>query len=102
MDFDLDQVRAIVGRVAGSSGLEVVDLELCGGGKARMLRIVHRQAGRRDSRGLREFQPGGGNVILDVEDAVPGGFVPVGSFVAGFGPQADRRRKILSALPAAW
>jgi ribosome maturation factor RimP len=39
MAFDLEQVRSIVDRVAASSGLEVVDMELRGAGKSRMLRI---------------------------------------------------------------
>jgi len=72
MDFDLDQVRAIVGRVAGSSGLEVVEVELRGGGKSRMLRIViDKPAGvtHEDCADLsREV-----GTILDVEDIMPGG-----------------------------
>jgi ribosome maturation factor RimP len=40
MGFELDQVREIVERVATTSGLEVVEVELRGSGKARMLRIV--------------------------------------------------------------
>jgi ribosome maturation factor RimP len=39
MAVDLDQVRAIVERVANSLGVEVVEIEMRGGGKARMLRI---------------------------------------------------------------
>src|SRR5581483_7209342 len=39
MAVDLDHVRAIAERVAASLGLEVVELELRGGGKGRMLRI---------------------------------------------------------------
>src|SRR6266700_837936 len=39
MAVDLDQIYAIVERVAASSGLEVVEIELRGGGKSRMLRI---------------------------------------------------------------
>lgn len=39
MAVDLDHVRAIAERVAASLGLEVVELELRGGGKSRMLRI---------------------------------------------------------------
>ena len=45
MAFELDRVREIAERVAASSGLEVVEVELRGGGKARMLRIVIGQAG---------------------------------------------------------
>ena len=33
MAFDLDKVRQIAERVAGSSGLEVVEVEVCGAGK---------------------------------------------------------------------
>src|SRR5580698_373184 len=40
MGFEIDQVREIVERVATGSGLEVVEVELRGSGKARMLRIV--------------------------------------------------------------
>ena len=39
MAVDLEKVQAIVERVAASQGLEVVEVELRGGGKARMLRI---------------------------------------------------------------
>src|SRR5579871_3477550 len=72
MAFDVERVREIAGRVAASSGLEVVDVELRGGGKARMLRIViDKPAGvtHEDCANLsREV-----STILDVEDAVPGG-----------------------------
>jgi ribosome maturation factor RimP len=39
MAFDLDKVRQIAERVAGSSGLEVVEVEVCGAGKHRTLRV---------------------------------------------------------------
>src|SRR5712672_557421 len=72
MAVDLDQVRAIVERVASSQGLEVVAVELRGGGKARMLRIFIDKAGgvtHEDCANLsREV-----STIFDVEDAVPGG-----------------------------
>ena len=66
-------------RVAGSSGLEVVEVELRGGGKARMLRIViDKPAGSAGelsgithddcARLSREV-----STILDVEDASPDG-----------------------------
>jgi ribosome maturation factor RimP len=72
MAFEIDRVREIAERVAASSGLEVVEVELRGGGKARMLRIVidkpsgvtHEDCGNVS----REV-----GTILDVEDAVPGG-----------------------------
>ena len=39
MGVDVERVHEIVARVAASSGLEVVEVEMRGGGKARMLRI---------------------------------------------------------------
>src|SRR5881275_3422247 len=72
MAVDLDQVRAIVERVAASLGVEVVEVELRGGGKSRMLRIfIDKPEGvtHQDCADLsREV-----STILDVEDAVPGG-----------------------------
>jgi len=86
MALDLDRVRRIAERVAGSSGLEVVDVEVSGAGKHRMLRVFidrpfkarpeevpspHRPDGvtHEDcSKFSREF-----GTIVDVEDAVPGG-----------------------------
>ncbi len=71
MALEIDQVREIAERVAASNGLEVVDVEFRGGGKARMLRIVIDKPGgvtHDDCAGLsREV-----STILDVEDAVPG------------------------------
>jgi ribosome maturation factor RimP len=86
MTLDLDRVRQIAERVAGSSGLEVVELEVCGAGKHRMLRVyIDRSfidkpgavptANRPDgvthedcSKFSREF-----GTIVDVEDAMQGG-----------------------------
>ena len=72
MAFEIDQVREIAARVAASSGLEVVEVELRGGGKARMLRIVIDKPGgvtHEDCANLsREV-----GTILDVEDVIPGG-----------------------------
>jgi ribosome maturation factor RimP len=72
MGFDIDKVQEIVERVAASSGLEVVEVEMRGGGKARILRIViDKPAGvtHEDCANLsREV-----GTILDVEDVVPGG-----------------------------
>ena len=72
MAFEIDRVREIANRVAASSGLEVVELEMRGGGKARMLRIFIDKPGgvtHEDCANLsREV-----GTILDVEDAVPGG-----------------------------
>lgn len=72
MAVDLDQIHAIVERVAASSGLEVVEIELRGGGKSRMLRIFIDKPGgitHEDCASLsREV-----STIFDVEDAMPGG-----------------------------
>src|SRR5215469_3834052 len=72
MAVDLDHVRAIAERVAASVGLELVEIELRGGGKSRMLRIFIDKPGgvtHEDCASLsREV-----STILDVEDAVPGG-----------------------------
>ena len=79
MAFDVDRVRQIAERVAASHGLEVVEVELRGGGKSRMLRIVidKPSAGSESLGGVthedcanlsREV-----STIIDVEDAVPGG-----------------------------
>ena len=79
MAFDVERVREITERVASSSGLEVVEVEMRGGGKARMLRIVIDRpspsasgapAGvtHEDCANLsREV-----GIILDVEDVIPG------------------------------
>ena len=73
-------MREIAERVATSSGLEVVDVEFLGGGKARMLRVFLDKPAAAGSDPLagvthedcanfsREF-----GTILDIEDAVPGG-----------------------------
>ncbi|HUN89071.1 MAG TPA: ribosome maturation factor RimP [Terriglobales bacterium] len=80
MALDVDRVRAIADRVAASSGLEVLDVELLGGGKARILRVFLDKpaAGSDPLAGVthedcanfsREF-----GTILDVEDAMPGSY----------------------------
>ncbi len=81
MALDLDKVRQLAERVAGSSGLEVVEVEVCGTGKHRMLRVFIDRPGAAPSsdhpdgvthedcsKFSREF-----GTIVDVEDAVPGG-----------------------------
>ena len=80
MAFDVARAREIAERVAASSGLEVVEVELRGGGKSRMLRIVIDKPVTGAS-----HKPGSvthedcANVsrdvgtILDVEDVMPGG-----------------------------
>src|SRR6266702_7223891 len=72
MAFEAERVREIAERVAASSGLEVVEIELRGGGKARMLRIFIDKPGgvtHEDCASVsREV-----STIFDVEDAMPGG-----------------------------
>ena len=81
MALELDRVREIAERVAASGGLEVVDIEFRGSGKARMLRVFLDKPGAASGDPLagvthgdcanfsREF-----GTILDVEDAVPGSY----------------------------
>ncbi len=86
MLLELEKIRQIAERVAGSSGLEVVEVEVCGAGKHRMLRVFIDRTGNDQpgsapaadrpvgvthedcSKFSREF-----GTIVDVEDAVPGG-----------------------------
>jgi ribosome maturation factor RimP len=81
MSFDKEKLREIAERVAGSIGLEVVEIEFLGSGKHRMLRVFIDRPGAvpsaQHSDGVthedcssfsREF-----GTIVDVEDAVPGG-----------------------------
>lgn len=68
----IDQIREIAERVAQSSGLELVDVELLGGGKARMLRIYIDKPGGVTHDDCSNFSREAGT-IFDVEDAVPGG-----------------------------
>ncbi len=79
MALETERVREIAERVAASSGLEVVEIDLRGGGKSRRLRIVidRPTAGTADNPSgvthedcanlSREV-----GTILDVEDVVPG------------------------------
>lgn len=71
MAADLEKIRNIVTRVAGTYGVEVVEVDLRGGGKARTLRItIDKPEGvtHEDCANVsREV-----STILDVEDVVPG------------------------------
>ena len=71
MAAGLEKVREIVERVAQSSGLEVVDIELLGGGKARMLRIFIDKPDGVTHEDCSSFSREAGT-IFDVEEAVPG------------------------------
>lgn len=69
--MDIEKVRDIVERVARDLGLEVVEIEFRGGGKARMLRIyIDKEGGvtHDDCANVSNEV----STILDVEDAVPG------------------------------
>jgi ribosome maturation factor RimP len=71
MAADLDTIRDIAGRVAKALGIEVVDVELRGGGKARTLRItIDKPEGvtHEDCANVSRDV----STILDVEDAVQG------------------------------
>ena len=67
-----ERLREIAERVAASSGLEVVEVELRGGGKSRMLRVfLDKPEGvtHEDCANFsREF-----GTIVDIDDVVPGG-----------------------------
>ena len=78
MALDVERVREIANRVASSQGLEVVDIEFLGGGKARMLRVFLDKPGNDPLAGVthedcasfsREF-----GTILDVEDVMPSSY----------------------------
>jgi ribosome maturation factor RimP len=72
MAGELEKIREIAGRVAGTFGVELVEVELKGGGKARTLKVtidkpegVTHEDCANVSRDLA--------TVLDVEDAVAGG-----------------------------
>ena len=71
MALDLEQVRNIAERVTASSGLELVEMEFLGSGKARMLRIFIDKTGgvtHQDCESVSKEV----STILDMEDVVPG------------------------------
>src|SRR5207249_6679649 len=72
MALEIERIREIAKRVADSSGLEVVDAELRGGGKSRMLRIIIDKPEGVTHQDCADLSREVGT-ILDVEDAVPGG-----------------------------
>src|SRR5579864_7237961 len=92
MALDVERVREIADRVAASSGLEIVDIEFLGGGKARMLRVFLDKtaagtdplAGVRDEDCAKLSREIG--KILDVEDVMPGSYTLVVS-----SPGLDRK-----------
>ncbi len=67
----LDKVREIAERVGASEGIEIVDLQLLGGGRARVLRIfIDKPEGV--SHADCELVSKEVGTILDVEDVIPG------------------------------
>ena len=71
MAAGLDAIRGIVERVASSYGLEVVEVDLRGGGKSRMLRVTIDKPGGVTHEDCANVSREA-STILDVEDAVPG------------------------------
>ena len=69
---EMERIQQIASRVAATHGVELVEAELHGGGKARVLRVViDKPEGvtHEDCANVsREL-----STVLDVEDAVPGG-----------------------------
>jgi ribosome maturation factor RimP len=70
-DAVVASIAEIAERVAGSEGIEVVDVELLGGGKKRVLRIFIDKPGGVSHRDCEVMSQQVGT-ILDVEDVVPG------------------------------
>jgi ribosome maturation factor RimP len=66
-----DHVREIAERVGASEGIEIVDVELLGGGKNRLLRIYIDKA-QGVSHADCELISQNVGTILDVEDVIPG------------------------------
>ena len=72
MAIELEHVRQIAERVTASQGLELVDVEFRGGGKARLLRLFIDKPGGVTHEDC-AFVSRELGTILDVEDAIPGG-----------------------------
>jgi ribosome maturation factor RimP len=70
-DAIIARVTEIAGRVGRSEGIEIVDVELKGGGRQRLLRIFIDKAGGVTHADC-EFISKQIGTILDVEDVVPG------------------------------
>jgi ribosome maturation factor RimP len=68
----VEKVQEIAGRVGASEGLEIVDVQLLGGGGSRLLRIfIDKPEGV--THADCEFMSLNVGTILDVEDVIPGG-----------------------------
>jgi len=74
MAADLDAIRAIATRVATNHGVELVEAELRGGGKARTLRVtIDKPAGVTHEDCANVSRDLG--TVLDVEDAIPSAYL---------------------------
>ena len=74
MAADLDAIRTIATRVATNHGVELVEAELRGGGKARTLRVtIDKPAGVTHEDCANVSRDLG--TVLDVEDASPGAYM---------------------------
>lgn len=68
----IEKVREIAERVGASEGIEIVDVQLLGGGGSRVLRIfIDKPEGV--THADCEFMSMNAGTILDVEDVIPGG-----------------------------
>jgi ribosome maturation factor RimP len=99
MAGSVEKVREIAERVAQSSGLELVDLDLLGAGKARMLRIYIDKPGGVTHEDCAHYSREVGT-IFDVEDAVPAR--TRWKFRRPVWTASCRSRKSFSASWAAW
>jgi ribosome maturation factor RimP len=73
MAIDVEHVRQIAERVTASQGLELVEVEFRGGGKARMLRLFIDKPGGVTHEDC-AFVSRELGTILDVEDVIPGAY----------------------------
>src|SRR5213079_97009 len=72
MATEIEAIRNIAERVAATHSIELVEIELKGGGKARTLRLTIDKPGGVTHEDCANVSNEVGT-ILDVEDAVPGG-----------------------------
>ena len=86
-------MREIAERVGASEGIEIVDVQLLGGGGSRVLRIfIDKPAGV--THADCEFISQHVGTILDVEDVIPGATLHARSQLAGRGAQAHQAARI--------
>src|SRR5216684_2244121 len=98
------RLREIAERVANSHGLEVVEVELRGGGKGRALRVfLDKQSGPEQAAGTHDAGSGVTHedcanfsrefgTLIDVEDAVPGAEYTLEVSSPGLDRKLGRRR----------